>query len=121
MRLGTEYFKGRAARLWTCCATTVGLLLLCQTAGAAGQHGAATGDWGFFQQYCGDCHNATDWAGGIAFDVLGEESLATDAGVWEEAVKKLRGRLMPPPGKRPALMVRTCVPPESSSMPLTCA
>jgi hypothetical protein len=55
--------------------------------------------WGFFEQYCEKCHNSTDWAGGIAFDTMTPEGLGEDAKVWEEAVRKLRGRLMPPPGK----------------------
>jgi len=53
----------------------------------------------FLTKYCGDCHNATDWAGGVAFDTLSHDDLAADASVWEETVKKLRGRLMPPPGE----------------------
>ena len=55
--------------------------------------------WGFFDQYCGKCHNSTDWAGGIAFDTMSPDGVGDDAKVWEEAVSKLRGRLMPPPDK----------------------
>src|SRR5690348_8002232 len=53
----------------------------------------------FFDQYCSKCHNSTDWAGGVAFDTMPLEGMYDDAKVWEEAVKKLRGRLMPPPDK----------------------
>jgi hypothetical protein len=53
----------------------------------------------FIQDYCSECHNATDWAGGVAFDTMQPEAIADDAKVWEHAVRKLRGRLMPPPGK----------------------
>ena len=45
------------------------------------------------------CHNATDWAGGVAFDTLPPDTVHADAQIWEEAVRKLRGRLMPPPGE----------------------
>jgi mono/diheme cytochrome c family protein len=55
--------------------------------------------WGLLDQYCSECHNATDWAGEIAFDTMLPESIPEDAAIWEEAVRKLRGRLMPPPGK----------------------
>jgi Protein of unknown function (DUF1587)./Protein of unknown function (DUF1592)./Protein of unknown function (DUF1595)./Protein of unknown function (DUF1588)./Protein of unknown function (DUF1585). len=55
--------------------------------------------WGMLEQYCVECHNATDWAGGVAFDTMLPESLAQDAEIWEEAVRKLRGRMMPPPGE----------------------
>ena len=73
------------------------------SAGTADAHAAASGapptEWQFFEHYCGKCHNSTDWAGGVAFDTMQEDSLYDDAHVWEEAVKKLRGRLMPPPDK----------------------
>ncbi len=74
-------------------------------AGSAAAQGDATTsaqdpkEWGFFEQYCGKCHNSTDWAGGIAFDTMDPNTIGDDAKVWEEAVRKLRGRLMPPPDK----------------------
>ena len=55
--------------------------------------------WGMLQQYCVKCHNAEDWAGGVAFDTMTPEEIPEQADVWEHAVRKLRGRLMPPPGK----------------------
>jgi hypothetical protein len=55
--------------------------------------------WSLLNEYCVECHNATDWAGGVAFDTMQPDTAASDAEVWEEAVRKLRGRLMPPPGK----------------------
>ncbi|HTC53295.1 MAG TPA: DUF1592 domain-containing protein [Steroidobacteraceae bacterium] len=54
--------------------------------------------WAFLQQYCSKCHNAEDWAGGIAFDTMTPQEIPGDAKIWEHAVSKLRGRLMPPPG-----------------------
>jgi mono/diheme cytochrome c family protein len=68
-------------------------------AAAANPHEGAPKEWQFFDQYCSKCHNSTDWAGGIAFDTMTPDSFADDAKVWEEAVSKLRGRLMPPPDK----------------------
>jgi mono/diheme cytochrome c family protein len=56
-------------------------------------------NWEFIDKYCGNCHNATDWAGGLAFDTLDKASVTPEARVWEEAVRKLRGSLMPPPGE----------------------
>jgi hypothetical protein len=49
-------------------------------------------------QRCAKCHNSEDWAGGVAFDTLSPNDIAADAETWEKAVRKLRGRLMPPPG-----------------------
>jgi hypothetical protein len=55
--------------------------------------------WGLIEKYCFDCHNATDWAGGLALDTMTMNDVPADAEVWEKAVRKLRGHLMPPPGK----------------------
>ncbi len=52
--------------------------------------------WALVQQYCFECHNATDWAGGVAFDTMSFDSLPQNAEVWETAVRKLRGGFMPP-------------------------
>ena len=53
--------------------------------------------------HCVKCHNSTDWAGGLAMDTLDLSHAGEDAEVWEKAINKLRGRLMPPAGeKQPA-------------------
>jgi len=55
------------------------------------------------QNNCVKCHNATDWAGSLAFDTLDVAHAGQDPEVWEKAITKLRGRLMPPAGeKQPA-------------------
>lgn len=51
------------------------------------------------QDHCTECHNAVDWAGGLALDTMDPANAAADPEVWETAIRKLRGRLMPPPGK----------------------
>jgi hypothetical protein len=38
--------------------------------------------------------------GGLALDNLSVDAVANDAAIWEKAVRKLRGRLMPPPGSK---------------------
>jgi mono/diheme cytochrome c family protein len=67
--------------------------------GAKGETSQDPPEWHFFDQYCSKCHNSTDWAGGVAFDTMSADGIADDAKIWEEAVRKLRGRLMPPPDK----------------------
>ncbi len=47
--------------------------------------------------HCTKCHNSEDWAGGIAFDTMPTDDVAANAETWEKVVRKLRGRLMPPP------------------------
>jgi hypothetical protein len=49
---------------------------------------------------CVKCHNATDWAGGLALDTLDLSQAGQDPEVWEKAIGKLRGRLMPPAGQK---------------------
>lgn len=59
--------------------------------------------WATLEQYCSDCHNLDDFSGGLAFDLLSHDTIAEDAEVWEDVVRKLRGSMMPPPGQeRPA-------------------
>jgi hypothetical protein len=55
--------------------------------------------WEVLEKYCVDCHNTTDWAGGVAFDAMSPATLSDDADVWEKAVRKLRTGMMPPAGK----------------------
>jgi hypothetical protein len=54
--------------------------------------------WSVLNKFCVTCHNATDWAGGLAFDTMGPADVPDDIHIWEATVRKLRGSLMPPPG-----------------------
>lgn len=77
-----------------------GIVLAGFTAGQATAQSEAHDEdnWELLDQYCMDCHNLEDFSGGLAFDLLSQDEIGQDAAVWEEAVRKLRGRLMPPPG-----------------------
>ena len=48
--------------------------------------------------YCFTCHNERAKLGGLALDGLNLQTPAENAQMWEKAMRKLRGRLMPPPG-----------------------
>jgi hypothetical protein len=48
--------------------------------------------------YCSECHNDDDRAGELTFEGLTPEQIAEHTDIFEAAVGKLRGRLMPPPG-----------------------
>lgn len=52
------------------------------------------------RNYCEKCHNTTDWAGSLAMDSLDLAHTEQDPEIWEKAVTKLRGRLMPPAGQK---------------------
>jgi len=54
--------------------------------------------WGVVQSYCTECHNSDDLAGDVSFQKLGATSVPQHAELFETVVRKLRGRLMPPPG-----------------------
>ncbi|MCP5144606.1 MAG: DUF1592 domain-containing protein [Gammaproteobacteria bacterium] len=57
------------------------------------------GHWSLLEDSCYKCHNFEDWAGQVAFDAMSADDVPREAKVWEEAVRKLRGGLMPPPGE----------------------
>jgi len=50
------------------------------------------------EAFCTDCHNAEELAGGFAFDAVDLDHVGPDQELWETAIGKLRGRLMPPAG-----------------------
>ena len=65
----------------------------------APQEAGHAGPWAPLEKRCEKCHNSVDWAGSIAFDTMSLTDIPADAETWEKAVRKLRGRLMPPPGE----------------------
>jgi uncharacterized protein DUF1592/uncharacterized protein DUF1588/uncharacterized protein DUF1585/uncharacterized protein DUF1587/uncharacterized protein DUF1595/cytochrome c len=59
--------------------------------------------WELVTTYCIQCHNSTLKTGGLALDKLKPEDVPHDPELFEKVVRKLRGRMMPPPGQmRPA-------------------
>ncbi|MGH8148973.1 MAG: DUF1592 domain-containing protein [Steroidobacteraceae bacterium] len=50
--------------------------------------------------YCEKCHNTTDWAGGVAMDTMDTAHVGHNPKIWETAITKLTGRLMPPAGQK---------------------
>ena len=67
---------------------------------AVAQTGAAAGTshQAMLTTYCYSCHNTRAKMGGLALQGLDIQAAGADAEIWEKAVRKLRGRLMPPPG-----------------------
>ncbi len=83
-------------------AICIGLVVAAVTAGALGQtqESRAVQSRKLLDTYCVGCHNGRTRAGGVAIDALTLDEIGEHAEVWERAVRKLRGRLMPPPGNR---------------------
>lgn len=55
--------------------------------------------WNMLDEYCMNCHNLDDYSGGLAFELMDHDGITSDAETWEKVVRKLRGRMMPPPGQ----------------------
>ena len=89
------------ALIGICCAVgtvSVAAIVFSQRSDQFAEH---TGQqWSTVERYCVDCHNSVDRAGDIMFDRLAAGAVPREAEVFETAVRKLRGRLMPPPGNR---------------------
>jgi hypothetical protein len=56
-------------------------------------------EWALLGRYCFDCHNQYDYTAEIAFDRMTPEAIGADPALFEKVVRKLRGRMMPPPGR----------------------
>src|SRR6267154_1752747 len=67
-----------------------------QTATQVAQHPES--QWSTIQTYCFGCHNEFVKAGNLFLNQLGAESVPEHPEIFEKAVRKLRGRQMPPPG-----------------------
>jgi mono/diheme cytochrome c family protein len=84
----------------------LGLLALASSlAGApqgsvSGAAAAAETQLATINQYCLGCHNDTALTAGVSFEGLTAERIGHDGELFEKAIRKLRGRVMPPPGAR---------------------
>ena len=54
--------------------------------------------WSTIETYCLGCHNPGVRAGNLLLSELSADSVPANAEIFEKAVRKLRGRQMPPPG-----------------------
>jgi len=66
----------------------------------APQTPAAQAALGTINQYCVGCHNDRAKTGGVSFQGLTADTIGQHAELFEKAVRKLRGRVMPPPGAK---------------------
>ena len=74
------------------------LLSLAQTEQFHAMENADT-QWDFINQYCIECHNFEDYSGGLDFTTMFVGEVPQNSQVWEKAIQKLRGRMMPPPDR----------------------
>ena len=78
----------------------VALVLFIPGTAVFGAENASAPQRAFLDRYCVTCHNQRAKTAGIMFDKMDLANVGADAKTWEEAVRKLRGGLMPPPGAR---------------------
>ncbi|HEY5566915.1 MAG TPA: DUF1587 domain-containing protein, partial [Gammaproteobacteria bacterium] len=55
--------------------------------------------WTMLDRYCVECHNDAELTADVSFERLAPEDIAGHSELFEKAVRKLRGSLMPPPGE----------------------
>jgi hypothetical protein len=87
-----------------CRAICVALAVAATTSATLGQAekpaGGAEQARRLLDTYCLGCHSARIHAGGLTLEALALDDVHQNADVWEKALRKLRGRQMPPPGNR---------------------
>src|SRR5438874_13558752 len=66
----------------------------------AAQAAGAVAQLATINQYCVGCHNDRAKTAGLSLEGLKAENIGERAEVFEKAVRKLRGRVMPPPGAK---------------------
>ena len=81
-----------------------GLAVLCASADTPGAGGAqqasiASPRRASLDRYCVSCHNQTVKTAGLALDRIDVDRAGDNAQAWEAVVRKLRVRMMPPPGR----------------------
>src|SRR5277367_817625 len=82
-------------RLWV---VAVSFLPLCAAAAAPAAPAAMAAHRAMLDHYCVTCHNQKAKTANITFDTMDLAHVGQDAAVWERAIRKLRGGMMPPPG-----------------------
>src|SRR5688572_16799804 len=65
---------------------------------AAASPAAGLPDQALVQKYCATCHNDRAKTGGVSFEGVSVAEAGTHSEIWEKALVKLRGGMMPPQG-----------------------
>jgi mono/diheme cytochrome c family protein len=78
--------------------SSVSLQIKAQTAAQAPAASVTDPHRALLSTYCFTCHSDRAKMGGLSLESLNLQTPAENAQIWEKALRKLRGRLMPPPG-----------------------
>jgi mono/diheme cytochrome c family protein len=90
----------RPTKNWILLLAVVGLVGIFTVPPATHAQDPADAQLATIKQYCVGCHNDKAKTGGVTFQGITAASVAKDPEVFEKAVRKLRGRVMPPPGAK---------------------
>jgi mono/diheme cytochrome c family protein len=91
----------KSSKRFLCVCTLLILITSSPSLQAEAQTSAANGPdqhRAMLSTYCFTCHSTRVKTGGLALDGLNLQAPDDNAPIWEKALRKLRGRLMPPPG-----------------------
>jgi mono/diheme cytochrome c family protein len=88
----------RQVKNWISLTAAIGFAVVVAAPGQAQDPGDA--QLATVKQYCLGCHNDKAKIGGVSFQGITADRVAKDPELFEKAVRKLRGRVMPPPGAR---------------------
>jgi hypothetical protein len=69
-------------------------------AGAQAAQPAAAAPAAVIDSYCADCHGADNPKGGLNLEAIESQGIASHSEAWEKVIRRLRGRQMPPMGKK---------------------
>src|SRR5690242_16163098 len=84
---------------WTLVAAVGGSVLLSPASASADDDATTSAQRALLDKYCITCHNYTDYAGGIEFEIFDPTTPQENPQVTEKMPKKLRVGMMPPAGK----------------------
>ena len=80
------------------CGALAALALVCTACQPSVEERAATAK-ATIERYCTDCHNDAERTAELTLERMALTDVAAHGEVWEEVVRKLRGRMMPPAGE----------------------
>jgi hypothetical protein len=66
------------------------------SANAGAQQAALEDQWGLLDEYCMECHSFDEFRGGLALEGMGPQDVHDNAGIFEEVLRKLKIKAMPP-------------------------
>ncbi len=70
--------------------------LAAQVHAAESPHEQLTDQWSLLDEYCMECHSLDEFRGGLALEGMGPEAVLDSPEVFEEVLRKLKIRAMPP-------------------------